>query len=248
VRQDTSVAAALVLPSCYLTTVLICASPDLEGDLSHTLFWRDDLERYVAERAEEARMLALVTEPHAVVVERDLPGAQQLISALKTASLPHPVSIVALRRVAVEIPDEELSSTVDVVLSLPPGPEWDNCLDKVLELPTRKQERFEVHFDVETVHPRSAYMGLALNMSAGGLLIECPGGRLYPGDDVSVSLPLPDQELKPVEGRARVVRQPVDERLGLRFEAFTGNGDARVRDFLAVLAAQHRSASTGGHA
>jgi hypothetical protein len=222
-----------------VTTVLICARPDLESDLCHTLFWRDDLERYVAERADEARMLALATEPHVVVVERDLPGAEALVAALRSQSLPHPVSIVALSHVAVDAPDDE---RIDAVLSLPPGPEWDDRLDQVLEVPTRKQERFAVHFDVETLLPQKpgAHRGLVLNMSAGGILIECPDLQLYPGDDVALSLPIPGSG-SPVEGRARVVRQPFEERLGLRFEAFAGNGDARVRNFLATLAAQHRA-------
>jgi PilZ domain-containing protein len=228
---------------CYrdaaVTTVLICARPDLESDLSHTLFWRDDLERYVAERADEAKMLALATEPHVVVVERDLPGAEELVAALRSQSLPHPVSIVALSYAAAkEAPDDRL----DAVLALPPGPEWDARLDQVLEVPTRKQERFEVHFDIQTELRRArpiVHKGLALNMSSGGILIECTGLGLYPGDDVALSLPIPGQSMA-VEGRARVVRQPVEERLGLRFEAFAGNGDARVRDFLASLAAQHR--------
>ena len=81
-----------------MTTLLIYAGADLESDLRRTLFWREDLERYVAERADEARMLALSTEPHVVVVDLDLPGADQLIDSLRTHALPHPVSIVALSR------------------------------------------------------------------------------------------------------------------------------------------------------
>jgi hypothetical protein len=222
-----------------VTTVLICARPDLESDLSRTLFWRDDLERYVAERADEARMLALATEPHVVVVEQDLPGAEGLVATLRSQSLPHPVSIVVLSHVAADAQDDE---RVDAVLALPPGPEWDDRLDQVLEVPTRKQERFDVQFDVQTLlgQKPTACKGLVLNMSAGGILIECAGLHLYPGDDVVLSLPIPNSGT-PVEGRARVVRQPIEERLGLRFEAFAGNGDAKVRDFLASLAAQHHS-------
>ena len=222
-----------------MTTILVCARPDLETELSRTLFWRDDLERYVAERADEAKMLALATEPHVVVIERDLPGAEDLLVALRRQALPHAVSIVALSYVVEGAADDRL----DAVLALPPGPEWDDRLDTVLEMPTRKQERFEVHFDVETQLRQgrpTAHKGLVLNMSAGGILIECTGLNLYPGDDVALNLPIPGSGAPPVEGRARVVRQPVEERLGLRFEAFAGNGDARVRDFLASLAAQHR--------
>jgi hypothetical protein len=222
-----------------VTTILICAKPDLESDLCRTLFWREDLERYVAERAEEARMLALATEPHVVVVDRDLPGAGSLVDALRDQQLPHAISIVALSH-EVPAPDDDdmASGRVNAVLALPPGPEWDDRLDQVLQMPTRKQARYDVRFDVETLLQRAgSHRGLALNMSSGGILIECAGLDLHPGDDVALNLPIPGLQVA-VEGRARVVRQPDPERVGLRFEAFAGDGDAHVREFLASLAAQ----------
>jgi CheY-like chemotaxis protein len=223
-----------------VTTILICANADLESELCRTLFWREDLERYVAERAEEARMLALATEPHVVVVDRDLPGVQGLVDALRNQTQPHPISIVALSHEVADPDDSDMASgRVNAVLSLPPGPEWDDRLDQVLEMPTRKQARYEVRFDVETLLRQrpTAHRGLALNMSAGGILIECSDLQLHPGDDVDLSLPFPGMDA-PVEGRARVVRQPDPERLGLRFEAFAGDGDERVRSFLSALAAR----------
>jgi hypothetical protein len=224
-----------------VTTILICARPDLEADLCRTLFWREDLERYVAERAEEARMLALATEPHVVVVDRELPGVGTLVSALRSQVLPHAISIVALSQEIADPQDDDISSgRVNAVLSLPPGPEWDDRLDKVLEMPTRKQARYDVRFDIETLFQRAgSHRGLALNMSAGGILIECPELKLHPGDDVALNLPIPGLQVA-VEGRARVVRQPDPSRIGLRFEAFAGNGDAHVREFLAMLASQNQ--------
>ncbi len=102
-----------------MTTVLICAGSDLESDLRRTLFWREDLERYVAERTDEARVLALSTEPHVAVVELALPGTDRLLDALRTQSLPHPVSIVALSRDAAATPTPEAAapSSVDAVLA-----------------------------------------------------------------------------------------------------------------------------------
>jgi hypothetical protein len=224
-----------------VTTLLIYANRDLESDLCHTLFWREDLERYVVDRAEDARMLAFTAEPHVVVVEREMPGVHDLIASLRNGSFPHPVSIVAVSHVPGVPEDEEAPADgVDAVLSLPAGPAWDDRLDPLLQMPTRKDARFDVHFDVETLlrQKPAAHRGLALNISARGMLIECSDLRLRPGDDVALSLPIPGGIA--VEGRARVVRTPVEERLGLRFEAFAGNGDARVRDFVASLAAQPR--------
>jgi len=220
-----------------VTTVLVCARPDLETDLARTLFWRDDLERYVADRADEARTLALSTEPNVVVVDLHLNGAVALIEALRNQSLPHPVSIVALQEGAADGPT---TTGVDTTLSLPSGPAWDARLVEVLTIPTRKQARYLVRLDVLTMLPSrpSSHRGLALNLSAGGILLEQPELRLSPGDDVNLSLPLPAYG-SPVEGRARVVRLPGEAHVGLRFEAFAGDGYEKIRDYLAAL-------STGG--
>jgi hypothetical protein len=173
-----------------------------------------------------------------VVVDRDLPGVKDLVNALRSLVLPHSVSIVALSHEIADPEDDDMASgRVNAVLSLPPGPEWDDRLDQVLQVPTRKQARYDVRFDVETLLQRAgSHRGLALNMSAGGILIECPELGLHPGDDVALHLPIPGLQVA-VEGRARVVRQPDPQRLGLRFEAFAGDGDVHVRDFLATLAA-----------
>ena len=85
-----------MVPYSAVTTVLIYANADLEADLHATLFWREDLERYLAERVDEARMLLFSTEPHVLVVDRTLAGADELIGALESQSLPHPISLVAL--------------------------------------------------------------------------------------------------------------------------------------------------------
>ena len=118
-----------------MTTVLVCASPAVESDLCHTLFWRDDLERYVAERTDEASTLALATEPHIVVIDLALGGVDRLINNLRNQALPHPVSIVALSHDPADTADsEETVGTVDTVLSLPASPAWDESLVQVLQV------------------------------------------------------------------------------------------------------------------
>lgn len=220
-----------------MTTVLVCASPTVESDLCGTLFWRDDLERYVTDNPGEAGVLALTTEPHVAVVDLGLRGSVDLIGSLRGHPLPHPVTIVALFDGTQPSPPGEAGSSVDAALPLPSSPAWDRRLVDVLSMPTRKQERFDVRFDVTATYRASAgaRRALVVNMSAGGLLVECAGLPLQPGDDVSLTLPLPG--LEPVEGRARVVRQPLEDRLGLRFEAFAGEGYEAVRQFLATIAA-----------
>jgi CheY-like chemotaxis protein len=223
-----------------MTTVLVCATSEVESDLCHTLFWRDDLERYVSDRAEDAGALALTTEPHIVVVDLGLRGADRLINSLRNQPLPHPVSIVALSHSSSDAADhEEAAGAADTVLALPASPAWDESLVEVLQVPTRKQARYDVRFDVVSMlrSKPGAHRGVVLNISAGGLLVECAGLPIHPGDDVTLSLPIPGLR-HPVEGRARVVRTPVEEHIGLRFEAFAGDGDASVRHYLQTLAAQ----------
>src|SRR5438477_1657299 len=126
------------------TTVLVCARPALEAELCRTLFWRDDLERYVAERAAEAHMLALSTEPHVVVVDLNLSGAFELIDGLRNQPLPHPLSIVAVAEDAAQAAEEDVTARgADTVLALPSGPAWDERLVQVLTVPTRKQARYD---------------------------------------------------------------------------------------------------------
>lgn len=216
-------------------TLLIWTEEALEPELSHTPLWRDDIERYVANKADDVQVLLFATEPHVVVVDGALPGVEAFLTSVRRQRLPHPVSVVVLSR------DGSVVPNVDAVLPLPPSPAWDEPLVAVLHAPTRNQERFAVHFDVEALLGREqrGHQGLALNMSSGGILITSPALRLHPGDDVRLTLPIPGAPI-PVEGRARVVRQPMPERLGLRFEAFSGDGDVRVREFLAELAALAR--------
>jgi hypothetical protein len=220
-----------------MTTVLICASSGLEAELSRTLFWREDLERYVAERTDDARMLILSAEPHILVVERQMPGGEELMATLGDHSLPHALSVIALSRdVAVPGDGDGASGMVHTVLPLPPGPEWDVRLVEVLQMPARQQERFDIQLGMEARHRHKAatHRGLAVNISAGGVLLDCRDAELGVGEDVHLTLQIPGAE-DPVEGRGRIVRQPIEELLAVRFEAFSGNGFDRVRDFLTTL-------------
>ena len=56
-----------------MVSVLICTHSELDKDLGHTLLWRQDVDRHVVTRLEEALMMALAARPSIVVVDRDLP-------------------------------------------------------------------------------------------------------------------------------------------------------------------------------
>ena len=49
------------------------------GGLHRTVLWRDDVERYVASGVNDARMLVSAAEPQVIVVDLEMPGAEDLL-------------------------------------------------------------------------------------------------------------------------------------------------------------------------
>ena len=66
-----------------MVSVLICTHSELEKELGHTMLWRQDVDRHLVTRLEEALMMALAARPTIVVVDRDLPWAGRLVKALR---------------------------------------------------------------------------------------------------------------------------------------------------------------------
>jgi DNA-binding response OmpR family regulator len=221
-----------------MPTVLFCSTSDLEGDLGQTFLWREDIERHLAGRLEEARTLALAARPHMIVVDRDLPRAGDLITGLRQDPATRPLSIVVLGRGDFDPAELELMEAgANAIFRLPAGPEWDERLIKLIRVPARKDGRFAVHFEVEADggSPRTSGLALALNLSVRGMLIQCslPLGL---GDDLDLNFRT-SQEDPMVAVRGRVVRQAKGERFGVEFHRFAGDGEARVADFVGALAA-----------
>ncbi len=216
--------------------VLLCSTSDLEEDLDQTLLWREDIERLVAGRAEYARTLALAARPQMVLVDRDLPGARDLIADLRGDPATRPLSIVVLGRGdfdSVEV--DLLEAGANAILRLPAGREWDDRLVKLIQVPTRREGRFAVHFDVEadTGSPRTSGLALALNLSVAGMLMQC-SLPLGIGDDLDLGFRLFETD-PAVAVQGRVVRQAKGERFGVEFHRFAGDGEERVAQFVGAL-------------
>ena len=79
-----------------MPAVLICSHGDVQKDLRGTLLWRDDMERHVVAKMEEARMLAVASRPRLVVVDRDLPWASRIVTALREDPTTRGLSIVVM--------------------------------------------------------------------------------------------------------------------------------------------------------
>src|SRR5262245_8852290 len=129
--------------------LLISPSP-LDGELGHTLLWRHDVERHTAGRLEEVRTMAVAAHPDIVVLDRDLPRAEQVVRAIREEPSTRGASLVILARSDFS-PDEVglLEAGANAVLRLPAGPEWDERLTRLLAVPVRKEARFPVHIEVD---------------------------------------------------------------------------------------------------
>jgi CheY-like chemotaxis protein len=221
-----------------MPTVLLCSTSELKEELGHTLLWRGDIERLLARRADEARTLALAARPEMVVVDRDLPGARDLIADLRRDPATRPLSIVVLGRGDFDSLEVDLlEAGANAILRLPAGPEWDDRLVKLIRVPTRKDSRFSVHFQVEadTGSPATSGLALALNLSVTGMLIQS-SLPLGIGDDLDLGFRLCETD-PTVTVRGRVVRQARGERFGVEFHRFAGDGEERVAQYVGALVA-----------
>jgi DNA-binding response OmpR family regulator len=219
-----------------MTAVLICSHADLEQDLAGTLLWRQDIERHVATKMEEARMLAVAARPRVVVIDRDLPWAERLVSALREDASTRGLSLVVMARGDFDSSEVELlESGANAILRLPAGPEWTERLERLMDVPVRKEARFPVSFDVEASANGRAEDAQALNLSASGILIETRAS-LAVRDDVQLQFRLPSAG-DTVRVGGQVVRLAAPAQFGVEFRGL-GPEEARlIQGYLATLGA-----------
>src|SRR5438093_2132090 len=119
-----------------MAAALICSQEDLQPELGQTLLWRGGIERHVATRLEEARMMAVAAKPDIVVVDRDLPRADKLVAALRDDPSTRRLSIAIVARGDLDPSELELlEAGANAILRLPPGPDWDERLLRLLDIP-----------------------------------------------------------------------------------------------------------------
>src|SRR5258708_6874433 len=158
-----------------MVSVLICTHSELEKDLGHTLLWRQDVDRHVATRLEEALMMALAAHPSIVVVDRDLPWAGRLVTALRGDPSTRGLSIAVVARGDFDPGEVELlESGANAILRLPLEFDSDERLERLINVPARKEARFAVSFRVDTYasdagRPEPA---LALNLCQSAMLLD----------------------------------------------------------------------------
>jgi hypothetical protein len=219
-----------------MLSALICTHSDLETDLGQTMLWRQDVDRHLVGRLEDARTMALAARPSIVVVDRDLPWAGRLVSALREDASTRNLSIVVIARGDFDPGEIELlESGANAVLRLPVGHDADARLERLVHVPVRKETRFSVSFQVDAFAagggaPEPA---LALNLSRNGMLMEA-SSALHVGEDVVLQFPLGD-EPPDVRSRGRVVRVATETRYGIEFTDVAPEVSTRLHYFLETL-------------
>ena len=217
-----------------MPVALICSQAELDAELGHTLLWRAGMERHVATRLEDALMMAVAAKPDIVIVDRELPRSDRLVAALREDPSTRALSIVVAARGDFDPSEVELlEAGANAILRLPAGPEWDERLPRLMDVPVRRDARFTVHFDVDAVpgvgDPAAA---LAVNLSMSGMLLESPI-PLSVGDEVQLSFQIPESEAQ-VKAVARVVRLAGPGQYGVEFRRVEGEGaQEKLREFVA---------------
>jgi DNA-binding response OmpR family regulator len=217
---------------------LLCTNSGLEQDLARTVLCRAGVERYTARHYEEARRLALAARPELVLVDRDLPKAIDLIAGLRADDNTRALSIGIVASGDFE-PQEValLEAGANAILRMPVTDEWDRRLVALMSVPIRREARFPVHIRVEPLRPgpREEGVGLALNLSTHGMLIEATV-PIHVHDRLSFGFRFRENDEK-VSGFARVVRQAGPSLYGLEFERLDYAGAARIQHFVGTLPA-----------
>jgi CheY-like chemotaxis protein len=217
-----------------MAIALICSQAELDAELGHTLLWRAGIERHLATRLEEARLMAVAARPDIVIVDRELPRSDKLVAALREDPSTRGLSIVVAARGDFDPSEVDLlEAGANAILRLPAGPEWDERLPRLMDVPVRRNARFTVHFDVDAVpgagDPTAA---LAVNLSMSGMLLESPLG-LSVGDEVQLSFQIPESEAE-VKAVARVVRLAGPGQYGVEFRRVEGEAaQEKLREFVA---------------
>ena len=220
-----------------MTAVLLCSHGDVKDDLGGTLLWRDDIERKVVIKMDEALMFAVAAKPQLVVIDRDLPWAARAVTALREEASTRSLSIVVIARGDFDASEVELLECgANAILRLPAGPEWNERLERLMAVPVRKEARFPVSFGVETSSSGGAAADAhAVNLSASGMLLET-AAPLGMQEEVQLQFLLPPAP-DAVRVEAQVVRMATAKQFGVEFRRVGADVSRRIQRFLATLEA-----------
>jgi hypothetical protein len=218
-----------------MAIALICSPVTLDAELDRTVLWRRDFVRHQATSLAQAQALVHSERPTIVVVERDLPWAERLITLLRRDRAAADLTIIVLARGAVRSAESDLVDVgADGVMRLPPGPGWDTDFARLVGLPLRRQERLALSLRVDAQVAEDLVTATILNLSEYGMLIQSPV-PLEVGREIDFSFRAP-QGTAPVTGTGRVVREASPTHFGIEFLALEADDRERIHTLLAANA------------
>jgi hypothetical protein len=219
-----------------MVKVVLCSEERLDEVLEGTVLWRNGVDRFRAESVERAAELVRELQPDLLVLHRDVSGSVELVRRLRRASDSRKLSMVVVAPEDFNPLDVELLEVgANAILRMPPSPDWDERLTRLMSVPMRKDVRFPVAFEVLT-QPGGVVEAIAahvLNLSVSGMLIESPR-PLRVGEDLDVHFNLPDHD-GVIRGCARVMRVAGPRRYGIEFYGLEGAGTSLIQLFIETL-------------
>jgi hypothetical protein len=211
---------------------IILSPRNLEAELRDTLLWRRNVQRVTAASTDGVRRAVAQEGAGILVVDSAHPQAGEAVVALRADPLTRDMSIVALGRSEFgSVHVDLLQSGVNAILPLPPGPDWDDRLMRLVNVPVRRVTRFKVDLALEGGRRGGeSFSGRALNLSVHGLLLES-GMALEVGEDLRLDFELPGAH-GPVRGTGTVVRETSPVLFGVELTAVEGDGRVRIKRFV----------------
>ena len=225
-----------------MPTVVIGSTSPFDDELGQTVLSREDVVRHWVQSADEVLSTASLLKPDLILLDRDLPFADRAVTGLRRDRGTRRTSIVVIARGELDpIEVELLEHGANAILRLPVAPDWDERLDRLMEVPIRRESRLAVNFEVEarTGSGVETAGALALNISTSGMLMDTPF-PLHIGDDVDFCFHLPGIEgvAGEVRGCGRVVRQAGRTQFGVEFYGVEGDGRDRIAAWVAAASSE----------
>jgi CheY-like chemotaxis protein len=216
------------------SVLLVSPKPFNVADVQRTVLGRQGVEHYSVRSFDEAQTMVLAARPELVLLDRDMPRAEDFVAKVRADASTRHLSIAVFARGEFQVGEVSLlESGANAVLRLPVNEEWDQRLVKLMSVPLRREARFPVHLRLSDPIKSGDGVGLALNLSLHGMLVEASVPlRLH--DRLLFAFRIHKSEDK-VSGAGRIVRQSGGGHFGLEFDKLDYAGAARIQRFVTTL-------------
>jgi CheY-like chemotaxis protein len=211
--------------------VLLCSDANLDAELASTVLAREVIDLCRARDLDEALQQAVDSRPNVVLIDREWAEAEPFVRRLRQDIQTRRLSVAILARDDFDPRDMELlEAGANSILRLPADSEWDDRLQRLIDVPVRRESRFPLYFEVEARSGIHSATATTVNLSVGGMLLES-AFPLKMGDDIDLRFQIP-RTSDTIVGTGQVVRLEGRGRFGVAFYGLEGDGAQRIREFI----------------